>query len=385
MVNTSAGMQFMFRIRLALCAIGYRNLLAAAAIAPLFGLSPACADSGTGSGIYSAPGSDFSSDRPSHPFDILADRDTTAAAPDFLAPHARSAESVSTTTNESEAADSFLPDFRFVSHTTSIPVTNHGGTTFNASSPQVLFQDASCGGGIGPACTDGTWAIVAPYGWVSGIDGKLASPVGLVNIDLTPSDVLNTLDDVNGAMMLHTEVGRGDCGLILDANIIRLTPQSQLGPAVVDIDISQTLLEFLGMARIVESPDVLVEEKSLTVDLLAGARYYQFSSGVAVQPLPEVVESNSWVDMVVGARTLVPLTSSLDGWLRTDFGGFGVGSSSDFAWNLIAGVDYQCSENTTFAVGYRQLRIDKYSGSGAAAQGFDVTMYGPFLALTFRY
>lgn len=148
---------------------------------------------------------------------------------------------------------------------------------------------------------------MAPYGWISGINGQIATPGRVLNINVSPSDVLQHLDDANGAFMLHTEVGRGDWGLILDANLIRLSPQVTTAPALIDVTLQQTLMEFLGMYRLVDASDYWVEGKSLTIDLLGGARYYQISNALTIDPFapgPTLFEerSKTWVDLVIGAR-----------------------------------------------------------------------------------
>ena len=231
---------------------------------------------------------------------------------------------------------------------------------------------------------------MAPYGWISGIHGQIATPGRVLNINVSPSDVLKHLDDVNGAFMLHTEVGRGDWGLILDTNLIRLSPQVTTGSALIDVTLQQTLMEFLGMYRLINASDYWVEGKSLTVDLLGGGRYYQVSNGLTIDPFgpgPTLREerTKTWVDLVVGARARAPLTSSLDVFARADVGGFGIGSSSKLAWNLVAGLDYQMNSSTSLLAGYRVLDINQFSGAGATAFGFNVQMAGPFAALAFQF
>jgi len=255
---------------------------------------------------------------------------------------------------------------------------------------QPVFQEAVGDAFSGPSTTQGTWVLVAPYGWISGINGQIVTPGRVLDVNVSPSDVLQHLGDLNGAFMLHTEVGRGDWGLILDANLIRLSPQVTTATALIDVTLQQTLMEFLGMYRLVEASDYLVEGKSLTVDLLAGARYYQVGNALTVYPFapgPTLFEerSKTWVDLVIGARARAPLTSSLDVFVRADVGGFGIGSSSNLAWNLVAGLDYQMNSSTSLLAGYRVLDIDQISGAGATAFGFDVQLQGPFVALTFQF
>ena len=75
---------------------------------------------------------------------------------------------------------------------------------------QPVFHEAASGAITGPSTTQGTWVVFAPYGWISGINGQIATPARVLNINVSPSDVLQHLGDVNGAFRLHTEFGRGD-------------------------------------------------------------------------------------------------------------------------------------------------------------------------------
>ncbi len=243
----------------------------------------------------------------------------------------------------------------------------------------------------GPTSTGGTWVLIAPYGWIAGIKGEVGIGNRVLNVDLTPSRVLQHLGDVDGALMLHTEVGRGDWGFILDANLIRASTSVSTVPAQVDVTLSQTLLEGLGMYRAIVMPDFMVEGKSLTVDFLAGGRYYQFSNGFAIYPVNPILPplqtnlSATWVDLVLGVRTRVPVTESLDIFGRVDAGGFGISSSSTMAWNLVAGVDYKMTANTSLIAGYRVLDINKQSYSGTQPFNFNAQLYGPFMALAFQF
>ena len=178
--------------------------------------------------------------------------------------------------------------------------------------------------------------------------------------------------------------------IIVDGRLIRLSPQVTTEPALIDVDVQQTLMELLGMYRLVEASDYVVDGKSLTVDLLGGGRYYQVRNGLTIDPFgpgPTLQEqrSKTWVDLVLGARARAPLTSTLDVFTRADIGGFGIGSSSNLAWNVVAGLDYQWSSSTSLLAGYRVLDIDQLSGAGDTAFGFDVRMSGPFAAMAVRF
>ena len=258
---------------------------------------------------------------------------------------------------------------------------------------QPVFQQVDGNAYAGPsATTRGTWALIAPYAWAAGVNGQIGVGNQLVNIDITPGQVLANLGKVDGALMLHSEVGRGDWGFILDANLIRAGTSVTTAPAQVDVVLQQTLIEALGTYRLIEMSDSWVEGKSATVDLLGGVRIYEFSNNLTVrpfnpmQPTVPLGMSASWVDMVIGGRAKAPITKNLDVFGRADIGGFGVGSSSILAWNLIGGIDWKINQCASLSAGYRELNINK-TGTGAAGAPFvfDAKLYGPFMAFVFQF
>lgn len=257
--------------------------------------------------------------------------------------------------------------------------------------PLVRAQSGDGDSYSGPECTNGHWWVVAPYVWIPGIKGQITTFGVQQNISIDTSDVLSHLHDANGALQLHLESGVGQYGLIVDTNIIRMSQTRSFTGGALDFDLQQTLLEVLGMYRMLEVPSEGMQKQSASVDLLGGARYYNFTNGLNVTftdptiPTVPLGQSASWVDLVVGVRGRAPITQGLDGFLRADIGGFGIGTSSTFAWNLIAGLDWHPTDHLSFLAGYRVLDIDESQGSGTAEFAFNAKMQGPFIAFALRY
>lgn len=260
--------------------------------------------------------------------------------------------------------------------------------------PPVLRGQSECDPAqamTGPACTEHPWWIVAPYVWVPGIKGQVTTFGVTRNVSIDTSDVINHLDDANGALQLHLESGVDRVGLIVDTNIIRLSQTQSFAAAAVDFDLQQTLLEVLGMYRFIELPATGKPGQAYSADLLAGGRYYNMTNGVTITPfdptLPAALlgQSASWVDLVFGVRGRAPILNGLDAFARADFGGFGIGTSSDLTWNLIAGLDWRPYEHVSFLAGYRVLSIDESQGEGPSRFAFDAKMQGPFIAFAFQY
>lgn len=236
-----------------------------------------------------------------------------------------------------------------------------------------------------------TWALVAPYVWMPATRGTVGARGTTTSVDVSLSDLFDHLDDLNGAFMGHVEVGRGDIGLIFDGMLMQLDLSQRLplgGRA--KLDIGTTILESLVMTRIV-NVDTDVEGGEFIVDLLGGARYYQAANSIritpAVGPAIQADLTKDWVDLVFGARTAVTLMPDLKGFFRADFGGFGIGTSSNLAWNLTTGVEYalSCHPGSSVILGYRVLDIDETQKSGDQKFVYDLQMRGPFTAVAIRF
>ncbi len=101
--------------------------------------------------------------------------------------------------------------------------------------------------------------------------------------------------------------------------------------------------------------------------------------------LPDVGMSKEWVDPFLGGRVRADLSERISFLVRTDFGGFDIGSASDFSWNILTVLGYHISQRTSIWGGYRILDVDYDSGSGANLFEYDVTMSGPIVGLAYRF
>jgi hypothetical protein len=236
-----------------------------------------------------------------------------------------------------------------------------------------------------------TWVLLAPYLWAPAMKGSVTARGQTVPVDLSLSDLIDLIDEVNGAFQGHVEVGKGPWGLIIDGMLIRLTPEGSVPLGELKVDSSMSIFELLATYRIVDLWWAEAPDRRLSFDLLGGARYYDITSGIEIDgagPIGLVVdveESNQWVDLVVGGRVRIDLLDALAGWVRFDVGGFDIGTSSKLAWNLIAGLEYECSPCSSLMAGYRIFDVEESKGSGDDEFEFDVRMQGPFIALGFRF
>ncbi len=245
---------------------------------------------------------------------------------------------------------------------------------------------SGCGG-------DKTWVLVAPYLWAPAMKGTIGAGGNTLDVNVTLQDVFeDVIPNLDGAAMIHVEVGKGRTGLLFDTMILQIG-KTETGPlgGSAHFETNLTVLEWMGMYRLLGSVPGDPCSSPVKVDLLGGFRYYAVQGDLAVTapagPVFDRGQADTWADIVIGARGSVTLTQGLDAFFRADIGGFGIGTSSDPAIGLEAGIDYAlgCCPGSSLVLGYKMLDINESKNSGADAFVFDVTLHGPFAALAFRF
>lgn len=126
----------------------------------------------------------------------------------------------------------------------------------------------------------------------------------------------------------------------------------------------------------------------MTVDTYFGARYTYLDikldfDGVFQVRRNDVSANKSWVEPLLGARTIWGLSERWAVTAAGDIGGFGIGS--DFAWDAVGLIGYRFNlfgdKNPRVLAGYRVLSQDYTDGSGRNKFKWDVTLHGPILGL----
>jgi len=122
----------------------------------------------------------------------------------------------------------------------------------------------------------------------------------------------------------------------------------------------------------------------LFFDVLAGARLWHLDYQMEQVGGPELIDERStWVDPVIGARMLLDLPKGWGMELRSDIGGFGVGS--DFAWNIEVAFQGQVAENIGVEIGFRHLQTDYETGSGADELNWEMALAGLYGSVVIRF
>lgn len=131
----------------------------------------------------------------------------------------------------------------------------------------------------------------------------------------------------------------------------------------------------------------VIDTQQVTLDVLAGARFWHISNDVMVTASHVSAgsrtashrESFGWVDPMVGMRAFAPLTEKLSLQAQADIGGFGVGS--DLTWSVLATANYVVTDHFSVSAGYKGLKVD-YDRNGHV---YDTTLSGPVLGVTYRF
>ena len=232
---------------------------------------------------------------------------------------------------------------------------------------------------------------VAPYLWAMAGYGNVTVKGIDVDVDLSFSDIW---DELNFAFMLAYEARKGRWGLWGDTIFAKLGDSNIKGPlGLTKIDpTANALWQGLGGYYRLGTWDLAdnsgKKKPSVTVDTYFGARYTYLDlklkfKGVFQDRFNNVDQDKSWVEPLVGVRTIWDLSERWTITAAGDIGGIAFGS--DFAWDAFGLIGYRFGlfgeNNARVLAGYRALSQDYTDGSGRNKFKWDITMHGPILGL----
>jgi hypothetical protein len=238
---------------------------------------------------------------------------------------------------------------------------------------------------------------VAPYLWAISMNGNVTVRGLEAEVDASFNDIL---DELNFAFMMQYEARKGHWGLWGNTIYSNLGDSDVEGPAgLFEVDPSVTAFwqelggyYRLGTWDLADSSDK--KAPSVTVDTFLGARYTYLDTkidfkfdGVFRSFTNNVDEDKSWVEPLVGVRTIWDFYERWALTLAGDIGGVAFGS--DFAWSASGLVGYQFNlfgeDNARVFAGYRALSQDYTDGSGTDKFQWDVILHGPILGLLMQF
>ena len=119
------------------------------------------------------------------------------------------------------------------------------------------------------------------------------------------------------------------------------------------------------------------------VDVGMGVRGWGLAGDISLNQglLPPVSVANglAWADPLLAARYHRELGNGFGATVYADVGGFGLGAHVD--WQAIGTIDYAWKSTVDLHAGFRSLNFNY----GAPRADFNVNMYGPIIAATFKF
>ena len=251
---------------------------------------------------------------------------------------------------------------------------------------------------------DGWRFLIAPYVWVTGIQGTAEGKRGKTEgINLTVGDAFSLINNIDFILGGRIEIAKDRWGFIFDGfgqhlsdsddfSRIRKTRFPILVPPTVtitgnvDISVEMSIVQAALSYDVYRSTKFVGKRPELTIEAMAGARYtYLYSrvklaaAGFFIGVQRTIEGSKNWTDPIVGGRLLWNPHKSWGVNLEADIGGFGAGS--DFSSNLNAGVFYRITDWLRLWGGYRGL----YTNYDKNDFKFDAWIHGPYLGLGFEF
>ncbi len=156
-----------------------------------------------------------------------------------------------------------------------------------------------------------TWKFqVAPYIWLAGQNGKVATipPLPPADIDIDFYD--DILGNIKGALMLVGEARKGSYGIVADVAYIDIELENSTPGPFFTLLTSRTQSWIVSVAGLYR----LIENQESFLDFIGGARYWSVDSNLTLQEgllSPRSVSNKEdWFDPFIGMKGLAPLGES---------------------------------------------------------------------------
>ncbi len=241
-----------------------------------------------------------------------------------------------------------------------------------------------------PLVTDEWQFFIAPYLWFVGLSGDMAVNGNGLEVNADFGDIWDQLDF---AFQIRAEAMKKNYFVFLDNTYMKLSINENIEPdgplpigANIDVGIKMNTLEFGGGYRLVApKPNVPVY-----FDIYGGGRWWivDIDQSIKFNNLPDQNsdQNEKWLDLIVGVRLIALLTENIIATARTDVGGFNLGFSSKFTWNIIANLGWETGwRGFTPYIGWRTMYVDYENGSGSDFFRYNVWMNGIQAGLGFRF
>ncbi len=236
--------------------------------------------------------------------------------------------------------------------------------------------------------TPDTWEFgVAPYGFLTALDGSIAVGNLTAGFDMDFGDILNNLDF---AAFVATAAKKGNFSIYNDFTYAGLSPGGA-GPNglynQIDLELDMFIWNGVATYRIIETEDFFLE-------LGGGVRFMYLSTEISahsatlrnrpvlqrITGLPSYANSTSVNHVWDGVGALRFGYDFSDRWLLRGYGDVGAGDS-DLTWQATVNVGYVVNEGTTIFGGYRHLEYEVTQGN----LNMNMAFSGPQLGVAIKF
>ncbi len=239
-----------------------------------------------------------------------------------------------------------------------------------------------CLSGLGAAASaqDAGWSYdLSSYMWFPNTVNKVDTPYGIAQSELSVGDALDALDF---GVMVSGTARRGPWAFTGDLVHLDLTADSAapLGVFYSGVRTATKLTALSGYALY-----EIAGSQSSSLEVGGGVRAVEstldLSFDAGVLPGTSQRIKDNWADALIALRYRHQFDTQWNAALAVDYGGFGIGDSSDKTWQVVATIGYAFNENWTMVGGYRHLFVDR-SNDGT---DYSLEMSGPLLGVTYRF
>jgi hypothetical protein len=218
---------------------------------------------------------------------------------------------------------------------------------------------------------------VTPYLWFAGIDGDIGVGDHQADFDVPFSQIWHHL---KFGVMATEEIRKGRIVFLSDQLYLKVG-----GQKVVPVDGFPSGTTANGRNNTFFWSNEIgyrgVATERFNLDALVGLQYWYLNAGINATPPIDpsgngIYRSVGFVNPVLGLRAQAKLYKGLGGFVKTDIGGYGVGSN--LTGQVIAGIGFPVKK-MGIDFGYRRLYVNQ-SHSELSTQ---ITLQGLFLGFTF--
>lgn len=229
--------------------------------------------------------------------------------------------------------------------------------------------------------SDGEWQFqLAPYGWLSGQKGSVATLPGFAPADIEIDVYDDILGNINSAIMLIGEARKGRFGMFMEVTYTDIEDDIST-PGVFFSSITSRTKTGIGTAGVFYR---FLERDIGFLDGTGGIRYWSVESELSLNGnligSKEISNKESWVDPIVGVKGFMEIGSSqfyVSGFFM--IGGFGAGS--DLMWDANINLGYQWTTGFATTIGYRHFDVEYEDDIFL----YDVAQSGPIVGLSWRF